>query len=146
MMAETFQAKIAHWPDDAPAMRQVREIVFILEQHVPVELEWDGIDDDCVHVLAKDQNGMAIGTGRLLPDGHIGRMAVLREWRGRGVGSRMIELLMSEARCRHYPKLLLNAQISALPFYEQFGFVGRGDVFDEAGIPHLEMTLALTKD
>lgn len=134
-MSDLFQVNLAHWPDDAASLRQVRERVFVVEQHVPVELEWDDIDSECVHVLATDKDGQAIGTGRLLEDGHIGRMAVLKEWRGRGVGSQIIELLMSEARRRHYPKLLLNAQINALPFYERFGFVSRGDVFDEAGIP-----------
>ncbi len=143
-MSDLFQVNLAHWPDDATSLRQVRERVFVVEQHVPVELEWDGIDSECAHVLATDQYGQAIGTGRLLEDGHIGRMAVLKEWRGRGVGSQIIELLMSEARRRHYPKLLLNAQINALPFYERFGFVSRGNVFDEAGIPHLQMILALT--
>lgn len=142
-MVDIFQVNIAHWPDDAPVLREIRERVFILEQHVPAELEWDGIDVDCVHVLATDHSNRAIGTGRLLPDGHIGRMAVLREWRGQGVGSRLMERLMTEAKHRAYPRLLLNAQVSALPFYARFGFVSRGDVFDEAGIPHMEMFLAL---
>jgi predicted GNAT family N-acyltransferase len=143
-MHDTFQIKRAHWPEDTGMLRQVRETVFVLEQHVPAELEWDGIDADCFHALAMSQDGQAIGTGRLLLDGHIGRMAVLREWRGRGVGKQLMELLMTEARNNHYPRLLLNSQVSAVPFYERFGFVTRGDEFDSAGIPHLEMILALT--
>ncbi len=142
-MNDAFQVRLAHWPDDEALLRQVRESVFILEQHVPVDLEWDGVDVDCIHVLAMNQDGQAIGTGRLLQDGHIGRMAVLREWRGQGVGGQLLELLIGEARRKHCPKLLLNAQVSAVPFYERFGFVTRGDVFDEAGIPHLEMVLGL---
>ena len=127
-------------------LRQVRESVFILEQHVPVELEWDGIDADCVHALAMSEDGQAIGTGRLLQDGHIGRMAVLREWRNQGVGKQLMDFLMTEARNKHYPLLLLNSQVSAVAFYERFGFVTRGDEFDEAGIPHLEMVLELSEE
>ncbi len=143
MMSDRFQVRLAHWPVDAPLLRQIRETVFVLEQHVPVELEWDGLDVNCIHALATDHDESAIGTGRLLPDGHIGRMAVLRVWRGRGVGYRLMELLMREARRNGHPKLLLNAQVSAVPFYERFGFVARGNLFDEAGIPHVGMSLEL---
>ena len=142
-MNDIFQVRLAHWPQDTAMLRQVRESVFILEQHVPADLEWDGIDADCVHALAMGPDGQAIGTGRLLPDGHIGRMAVLGEWRNQGVGKRLMEILMAEANRRNYPLLVLNAQVSAVPFYERFGFVTRGDEFDEAGIPHLEMALEL---
>lgn len=142
-MNDAIQVRLAHWPEDTAMLRQVRESVFILEQHVPAELEWDGIDADCVHALATSPDGQAIGTGRLLRDGHIGRMAVLREWRNQGVGRRLMETLMAEARHRNYPRLALNAQVSAVSFYERFGFVTRGDEFDEACIPHLEMVLAL---
>lgn len=144
-MHDRFQIRRAHWPEDSALLRQVRESVFVMEQHVPAELEWDGIDAECVHALAVSQDGKAIGTGRLLRDGHIGRVAVLREWRGQGVGKRLMEFLMAEARSRHYPRLLLNSQVSAVPFYERIGFVTRGDEFDEAGIPHLEMTLELAE-
>lgn len=145
-MNDAFQIRLAHWPDDAAILRQVRESVFILEQHVPAELEWDGIDADCVHALAMSEDGQAIGTGRLLQDGHIGRMAVLREWRNQGVGKQLMEFLMVQARHKHHPRLILNAQVSAVAFYERFGFVTRGDKFDEAGIPHLEMVLKLAED
>ena len=142
-MPDAFHLRLAHWPEDTAMLRQVRESVFILEQQVPADLEWDGIDADCVHALAIDPGGRAIGTGRLLPDGHIGRMAVLREWRNKGVGTWLMGVLMAEARRRNYPRLVLNAQVSAVCFYEHFGFVTRGDEFDEAGIPHLEMVLEL---
>lgn len=144
-MNDGFKVRLAHWPEDTAMLRQVRDTVFIQEQHVPAELEWDGIDAECIHVLAISQDGQAIGTGRLLQDGHIGRMAVLKNWRNLGVGKRMMETLMTEARRQHYPLLLLNAQVSAVPFYEHFGFITRGDVFDEAGIPHLEMILQLAE-
>ena len=144
-MTDGFKVSLARWPEDTDKLRQVRETVFIQEQKVPAELEWDGIDAECIHALALDQDGSPVGTGRLLRDGHIGRMAVLREWRKLGVGSRMMELLMTEARRLHYPRLVLNAQVSAVPFYARFGFVTRGDEFKEAGIPHLEMVLQLTE-
>lgn len=144
-MHDRFQIRRAHWPEDTALLRQVRESVFVMEQHVPAALEWDGIDAECIHALAVSQDGQAIGTGRLLRDGHIGRMAVLREWRGQGVGKQLMKFLMTEARNRHYPHLLLNSQVSAVPFYEHFGFVTRGDEFDEAGIPHLEMVLELAE-
>ena len=145
-MTDSFKVNLARWPEDTDKLRQVRETVFIQEQKVPAELEWDGIDAECIHALALDQDGSPVGTGRLLRDGHIGRMAVLREWRKLGVGSRMMELLMAEARRLHYPRLVLNAQVSAVPFYARFGFVTRGDEFEEAGIPHLEMVLQLTEN
>lgn len=141
MTSKHYQVRLAHWPDDAPLLREVREDVFIREQHVPQELEWDGIDHECVHALACSDQGQAIGTGRLLPDGHIGRMAVLNDWRGLGVGAQIMRLLMREAGKKGCPLLQLNAQVSAVPFYEQFGFRCRGEVFDDAGIPHLRMVL-----
>lgn len=144
-MNNRIELRLARWPEDAPMLREVRELVFVNEQHVPVELEWDGIDIDCVHALALNENGEPIGTGRLLPDGHIGRMAVLKHWRGRGVGSQIMKLLMDEGSRRNHSGLILNAQVSAVPFYEQFGFISRGSVFEEAGIPHMEMVLDLSK-
>lgn len=142
-MKSDFRVRLAHWPEDAPQLQEIRERVFIVEQHVPVELEWDGKDPDCIHALAMDKLGHAIGSGRLLPDGHIGRMAVLSEWRGQGVGKQLMKLLMLTARDRGLSRLLLNAQVSVIPFYQQFGFTTRGEVFEEAGIPHLEMVLGL---
>lgn len=129
----------AHWPEDTPLLKQVRETVFVIEQAVPRSLEWDGIDADCEHVLAMDTEGKAIGTGRLLPDGHIGRMAVLLEWRGRGVGSSILQALITRARDKGVRRLVLNAQVAALSFYARFGFTAVGEIFQEAGIPHREM-------
>ncbi len=85
---------IANWQDNGPALRAIRETVFIHEQHVPVELEWDEFDADCLHILAVDLTGKPIGTARLLPDGHIGRMAVLREWSSHGVGGALLQRLL----------------------------------------------------
>ncbi|MFZ3036867.1 MAG: GNAT family N-acetyltransferase [Rugosibacter sp.] len=103
---------------------------------MPLELEWDEYDAASLHVLARDSNGTVIGTGRLLPDGHIGRLAVLANWRGKDVGRALMERLIDEAAKKQQQALLLHAQVQALGFYEKLGFVAEGDVFMEAGIPH----------
>jgi len=141
--APPFVVRIADWSRDAAALRDVRHAVFVVEQHVPESLEWDGIDVQCVHVLAVDAAGQAIGCGRLLPDGHIGRMAVRAPWRGHGVGRSILDVLIGLARARGYARVVLNAQTHALAFYARAGFVVSGSEFDEAGIPHREMALAL---
>ncbi len=139
MTDKDFQLRLARWPQDQAALRHVRETVFVREQKVPLDLEWDGLDDQCLHMLAEDRDGNPIGTGRLLPDGHIGRMAVLREWRGRGVGSALLRALMEEGRKQGFDTMILAAQVQAMPFYEKAGFVAESDVFDDAGIPHRNM-------
>lgn len=135
--------RIVSWQDEAPVLRLIRETVFILEQHVPEELEWDAFDDVSVHVLALSPDGKPIGTARLLPDGHIGRMAVLKEWRRMGFGSAMLQRLLDEAHIRGIKKVILNAQTTAVRFYERFGFQPVGEEFMDAGIPHVKMTLSL---
>ncbi len=106
---------------------------------MPEALEWDGIDRDCRHALAEDAAGRAIGCGRLLPDGHIGRMAVRAEWRGRGVGAALLLQLVELARAAGHERVVLNSQSHASPFYARHGFVTSGPEFEEAGIPHREM-------
>lgn len=135
--------RIVSWQDETPALRLIRETVFILEQHVPEELEWDAFDDVSVHVLAFSPDGKPVGTARLLPDGHIGRMAVLKEWRMMGFGSAMLRRLLHEAHIRGIKKVILNAQTTAVQFYERFGFQPVGEEFMDAGIPHVKMTLSL---
>ena len=117
----------------------IRSIVFMTEQNVPPELEWDGLDESCQHVLAVDGEGNAIGTGRLLRDGHIGRMAVLKEWRNKGVGTALLHCLLKLAQQHNLTQLTLNAQVHAQKFYSKFGFEVVGGVFDDAGIPHVKM-------
>jgi predicted GNAT family N-acyltransferase len=131
------------WDAVAGSCRGVRDAVFVQEQKVPGELEHDGKDAECLHVLALLQNGRPIGTGRLLADGHIGRMAVLPDWRGQGVGGAMLALLIEEARERGHVTVALNAQVSALGFYQGFGFEAVGDRFIEAGLSHQAMALRL---
>ena len=136
-----FTIRPAKWPQDLGSLRAVREQVFVIEQKVPLSLEWDDMDSRSEHVLAFNSSERPIGTGRLLPDGHIGRMAVLKEWRGQGIGSAILEALMLLGWENSHEALVLNAQVAAAPFYERHGFEKHGEIFDEAGIPHIEMSL-----
>jgi len=138
MAAHQLRVRAADWNVDRAALRAVREQVFVREQAVPVELEWDEFDPLCQHVVA-EAAGQAIGTGRLLPDGHIGRMAVLESWRRQGVGSALLEALLRLARDRGIRRVRLNAQSRAVAFYARHGFVAEGEEFIEAGIPHRSM-------
>jgi predicted GNAT family N-acyltransferase len=142
----SYSIDTAAWPDDRDALRRVRETVFVHEQGVPLAMEWDEHDDHAVHLLARDGQGRPIGTGRLLPDGRIGRMAVLIEWRGHGVGSALLKGLIAAARERGMAQVRLHAQCHALEFYARLGFQVHGDIFDEAGIPHRHMRQALSDD
>jgi predicted GNAT family N-acyltransferase len=138
-----YHVRVTNWTSDRDALQDLRHEVFVLEQHVPEELEWDGIDPECRHAIAEDLQGNPIGTGRLLPDGHIGRMAVRGEWRGRGVGGAILGCLVNLARELGHSEVVLNAQTRVIPFYERFGFVAFGSEFDDAGIPHRAMRRAL---
>lgn len=141
-MSEPY-IRAAHWTRDGAQLRAVRESVFVREQNVPLDLEWDGMDETCIHCLALTADATAIGTARLLPDGHIGRMAVLPTWRRRGVGSAMLRWLMGRARSDGFTYVRLNAQVHALEFYRRHGFEVEGEVFMEAGIAHRAMVRAL---
>lgn len=105
---------------------------------MPLAAEWDGLDHGCIHFIASTA-GMPIATARLLPDGHIGRIAVLREWRGLGIGRHILERVITVARKNGHSELLLNAQLHALPFYEKLGFEAFGGEFQDAGLPHRTM-------
>lgn len=138
-----FTVRAASWRDDLAALQNLRRQVFIVEQQVPEELEWDADDAVSVHALALDAAGQPIGTGRLLPDGHIGRMAVSAAWRRQGVGQAILHWLIDCARTRGDAAVHLHAQTHALGFYARAGFIVHGAVFMEAGIPHRAMTLSL---
>lgn len=141
----TYSIRIANWQNDDQLLRSVREDVFVKEQQVPVEMEWDGFDSDCLHVLAIDKNERPIGTARLLPDGHIGRMAVLKEWRKKGVGTALLRRLLVEVEKRKFQQVALNSQCYAVDFYKKFGFQIEGDEFIDAGIPHVKMLRNMQK-
>ncbi|MDO5530982.1 GNAT family N-acetyltransferase [Sutterella sp.] len=125
-----------------PASR-VRLMVFVAEQKVPKEEEIDDLDPVSTHFVAWDERHMTLGCARLTPDGHIGRLAVLRPFRARGVGAALLEAVLAEARKRGLPEAVLHAQTHARGFYERYGFAAEGNEFDECGIPHIRMRLAL---
>lgn len=148
-MAYPFTVSLVSWHDGEPLLRAIRESVFMREQHVPAELEWDGRDESCRHALALSMKGDAIGCGRIIPPAnetapaHIGRLAVVPEWRGKRVGTALLEALLDYARAKQYPQVIVHAQIQAMAFYRRFGFEPEGDEFMDAGIPHVLMRLVL---
>lgn len=147
-MLHPFTVSLVSWHDGEPLLRAIRETVFMREQHVTPELEWDGLDDSCRHALAVSAQGQAIGCGRIVPPqgrepARIGRLAVLKQWRGRMVGTALLEALLEYAHSKNYPEVIVHAQVQAKPFYRRFGFEEEGAPFMDAGIPHVVMRLAL---
>ena len=140
-MSENPQVRIrlVSWNGHSEALRQVRETVFVHEQGVPPELELDEHDATAVHALAEDAGGRPVGAGRLLPDGHIGRLAVLADMRGHGLGSALLDALVDAAAQHGHDEAVLNAQVQALDFYLRAGFAVSSEPFMEAGIEHQEM-------
>jgi predicted GNAT family N-acyltransferase len=134
---------VGDWHTLAQDAAAIRREVFVLEQQVPEEMELDEMDRHCVHAVAYDSSGNAIATGRLLPDAHIGRMAVRKAARGGGVGSALLLRLMEAARQRGDADVVLSAQIQAEPFYRRHGFVREGAEYMEAGIAHVTMRFRL---
>jgi predicted GNAT family N-acyltransferase len=130
--------QITSFRESEPAIRAVRDAVFGDEQGIPRELDWDGNDPECVQALAF-ASGDPVGTGRLQPDGRIGRIAVLRDSRRRGIGGLILNCLADAARTRGLVRAYLHAQVASVPFYRGHGFVPEGDAFLEAGIPHVTM-------
>lgn len=141
----TYNIKIAAWDALSTDAALIRNEVFVVEQNVPAELEMDEMDALCVHAVAYDQGGTPVATGRLLPDGHIGRMAVRKNGRGQGIGGAVLQALMAAARERGDHEVALNAQTHAAPFYASHGFTQEGELFMEAGIEHIHMRATLAK-
>lgn len=138
-----WQIRLADWERDAEALRGVRLTVFVEEQGVPEALEWDGLDPSCRHALAVDARGAAIGCARLLPDGHIGRVAVLASHRGLGIGDALMRRMIALAVELGHTQVEVNAQTHALAFYRRLGFEPVGEAYDDAGIPHQAMRRSL---
>ena len=139
MSDQDFTIRQAVWPDDRELLRLVREPVFVEEQGVPLEMEWDDEDILAYHLIALDSRQRPVGTARLLGNGQIGRMAVLPEWRRRGIGSALLERLMEQAEATGLQKLFLHAQADAEAFYARAGFSPVGKDFLEADILHRKM-------
>jgi len=138
----TIEIRAALWPHDEKMLAEIRRRVFIEEQAVPEQLEWDGQDAAAQHWLAL-KDGQAIGTARLLRNGHIGRMAVLQRGRRQGAGSTLLQAAIAQARQNQLREVYLHAQTHALPFYERHGFSAEGPEFIDAGMPHRTMRLIL---
>lgn len=136
---EQYEIRIQDWTALGVDAGAIRLEVFVEEQKVPAELEMDHMDAVCVHAVAYDAGGRPIGTGRLLPDGHIGRMEVRKSARGTGVGGALLRALMAQARARGDRQVELSSQTHAAPFYQRHGFTIEGDEFFEAGIAHINM-------
>jgi YbgC/YbaW family acyl-CoA thioester hydrolase len=151
---ESFEAgesmvdvRVGSWRELEAAARPIRAEVFIGEQKIPADMEWDDADADAVHAVAFNRLGRALGTGRMLEHvpgvAKIGRMAVASSSRHGGVGRAVLDALVDAARARGDRQAVLHAQLGAAPFYERAGFVRRGPEFDEAGIAHVEMLRVL---
>ncbi len=134
-----FVVARADWVKDESAIRRIREAVFVEELGIPPELEWDGTDEDCAHFLAYALDGTPIATARLTAEGQIGRMAVLPEWRGHGVGSALLSELLALAEAMGLEMVFLNAQCASAAFYHRHGFLPHGETFEAAGIPHVRL-------
>lgn len=130
--------RVADWHKDHAELRRIRDAVFVAEQAVPPELEWDAEDAEAVHFLA-EEGDYAVGTARLLPDGHIGRVSVLKDWRGLKVGEKLMQAVIAEAERRDLHQQMLTAQVHATSFYERLGFEVVSGEYLEAGIPHVDM-------
>lgn len=139
MSEHKITVTLGEWPRMKEQAQRIRMEVFVQEQNVPAELEMDQMDAHCIHAIACNAAGEPVGTGRLLPDGHIGRMAVRKVARGSGVGGLMLQALMACAHERGDRVLALSAQTHAAPFYLRHGFVVEGEEFYEAGIAHINM-------
>ncbi len=138
-----YHIKLTDWANDAERLSDIRRTVFIEEQKVPENLEWDESDAECTHILATDNDNKPIATARITDKGHIGRMSVLKAHRKHGIGSAMLKQLIDHARELELRRVTLNAQITAMPFYARHGFVAISEEFMDAGIPHKTMQLEL---
>ncbi|MFZ2650600.1 MAG: YbgC/FadM family acyl-CoA thioesterase [Burkholderiaceae bacterium] len=148
--AAMVNVRLGRWSDLEVDARRVRTQVFIEEQAIAQDMEWDASDADAVHAVAYNKMGMALGTGRAFVDSggefRIGRMAVIASMRGTGIGRMLLESLIQTGRTRGVTRVGLSAQTSAARFYARAGFAEQGGVFDDAGIPHIEMTRAISPD
>lgn len=140
---KAWRIELGGWATLQASAAPIRHEVFVHEQHVPIEEEIDALDALCVHAIAFDAAGRALATGRLLPDGHIGRMAVLKVARGQGLGSAILSALVHQARQKGFAEVVLSAQTHAKGFYLRHGFVAEGAEYLDANIPHILMRKGL---
>ncbi len=138
---QAVTVRIANWSDEKEKLSDIRRQVFIEEQNVPEDMEWDDYDASSTHYLAVLENKV-VAAARLKPDGQLGRMAVLAEYRNQGIGSELLRFILQNIDHRKLTEVYLHAQISAIPFYEKQGFTAHSETFYEADIPHQKMFLA----
>jgi len=137
--------QITHWDEAKSHVMPIRREVFINEQQVPEELEWDEFDQDALHAIVKKEQEV-IGTARLIIDGQdarLGRMAIKKDFRGQGIGQEMLEALVTKLLELHVTLIKLHAQVHAVSFYAKLGFEAHGEIFSEAGIDHVNMQKVL---
>lgn len=138
---QQWAIEVIDWRTQGTEPADIRARVFIEEQHVTQEEEWDGLDSTATHFLVKTADQTPVGTARLLPSGQVGRMAILKPYRGLGVGAALLGYIIAWSRSHALPPLFLHAQVRAIPFYEKLGFTVTGPEFLDAGIRHREMHL-----
>ena len=144
-MSPELRIRQVNWTAEHSVLSQLRRTVFIEEQSVPEELEWDNDDETSIHFLAL-LGDTPVGTARLTPDGQIGRMAVLKQHRHKGIASTLLKAVLDRASQSGLEKVFLHAQADVVPLYEQFGFIKKGDIFLEASIEHQAMYKSLDKN
>ena len=132
------------WVDLKAPLKQIRTEVFIEEQHVPVEIEWDELDAGAIHLLALDEKNQPIGCARILMHGRVGRMAVIKTWRGSGLGNALLGKAIEICRRLNMPKINISSQTHAIKFYEKAGFVVTSETYIDANIWHVDMELLLS--
>ncbi|MEZ2720781.1 GNAT family N-acetyltransferase [Paenalcaligenes hominis] len=138
-MASKEKCVVGAWSDLKQDATAVRFEVFVQEQNVPAEIELDEFDPFCIHAVVYGSLGEPVATGRLLPNAHIGRMAVKASYRGQGLGGQVLMTLMQEAKKRGDSTVFLSAQLQALGFYKTFGFQPFGEIYQDANIDHRMM-------
>jgi predicted GNAT family N-acyltransferase len=136
-----FTIEKVDWSQDKARLSAIRTEVFIVEQQVPPDLEWDNLDETAIHLLALDADGRGIGCARILESNIIGRMAVCKTWRRHGVGGALLATAIHLCRQRSHDPIRLSAQTHAIPFYERAGFLICSEEYPDAGIPHRDMQL-----
>ncbi len=140
-LKQTFYIKQVAWSTYEAELRFIRESVFIKEQSVPVSLEWDGLDADATHLIAIDYQNHALGCARIVNQNSIGRMAVLQEKRGLGIGLSLLNAAVEHCRAQGQMLAKLSAQMHAVPFYEKSGFTVNSAPYLDANIWHVDMQL-----
>ena len=138
-----LEVRMGSWADLGRLAAELRTAVFVHEQGIPAELEWDAFDANCRHAVVCNRLGQAVACGRLLPDGHIGRVAVAQALRGSQAGRLVMKSLMDEARAVGHDQVEISAQSAVAGFYRKLGFASVGEPYEEAGISHIRMRAAL---